>query len=87
MLPLDQRGDAVNILRKGVLAGDEVPDWPPESFIYSHDGRTLHKVLDGWNRFRIAGMKIEVAVPDGECRPAAVAHQPAWAAETMAGMI
>ena len=70
-----------------MLAGNEVPDWPPESFIHGHDRRALHQVLDGWNRFRIAGMKIEIAVADRERRPAAVAHQAAWAAEEMFGMI
>ena len=70
-----------------MLAGDEVSDGPPKSFVDGDNGRALHQVLNWWNRFGIAGMKIEITVSNAERCSAAGAHQAAWAAERMFRMI
>src|SRR5262245_22283722 len=68
-----------------MLACDEVSDRPPQSLIHGHDRRALHQMLDRRHRFRVAGMKIEIAVPDREGGTAAGAHEAARPSEDIVG--
>ena len=87
MPALDERCDPLDVLRKRMLACNEVSDRPPDTFIHRNDRWELHQVLNRRDRFAIAGMQVEVAVADGEYHPAAATDQASGTAEEMLGMI
>lgn len=84
MAALQQRCDTVHVFREGMLARNEVSHWTPDALIDRNDRRGLHQMLYGWNGFRMAGMKIEIAIADGENGSAATARQ---ASRTIEGML
>src|SRR6185503_15805852 len=80
---LQERRDAVHVLRKRMFTCDEISDRPPQALINGHDGCGLHQVLYGRNRLRMAGVKIEVTVSHGKDGSATTASQASLAVEGM----